>query len=250
TFALSDTLRYLSIVDQLRRLEHVIVVLYRAYMRDCCPIPINHPVRSWKKEAVQYAVQFAQEHTRIFPGCLKTLRTTPDCITHNNGLCNREINIAVAQILPPYKLDVLYSGNWLQVRSHIRTVDFGHVEENIRLDPAVFDGQLLQRFRLAKVVLQEYDMSSSQNLDAIAFAFSQSLKYPHIDSVYGEEHSERLHIGCGWPGLPALDRIKLCAPRHQLALDPVLLAQCPSLSAIKIKDDETFEYFYRDIHRR
>ncbi|KAG0314262.1 hypothetical protein BGZ97_009456 [Linnemannia gamsii] len=100
---------------------------------------------------------------------------------------------------------------------------------------------------LAQVVLQEDDLSSSQSLDAITFAFSQSLKYLHIDSVRGEEHLDRLHIGRDWPGLPALERLKLCAPRYQLSLDPVLLAQCPSLSGVKIKDDETFEYLSRDI---
>lgn len=309
TFTLSDTPRYLSIVDRLCRLEHVTVILDRAYMRDCCPIPISHPVRSWKEEAVQHVVQFAREHTRIFPGRLKTLRTTPDCIAYNIGSCSREINTAVARILPPYELAVLSSSNWLQVSSYIQTMDFGHVMEITHLDPTVVDGQLLQRCRalkalnqrylvpgcfdwavrerrdaetlgqnrtarrtasaynsvtsltdspqpthwthslvsLEKIVLHEHSMSSSQNLDAIAFAFSQSLKYLHIDSVHGEEHFEKLHIGRGWPGLPALERLKLCAPRHRLALDPVLLAQCPFLSAVKVKDDETFEYLYRDI---
>ncbi|KAG0275561.1 hypothetical protein BGZ96_003743 [Linnemannia gamsii] len=105
------------------------------------------------------------------------------------------------------------------------------------------------------------------DLDALAFAFSQSLKrldiahfsgrdltlpinidhvWPELPYFSAPDVTLPIHIGHGWRELPLLTVLSLRAPRHRIALDPLLLAQCRSLTEVKITDG-TYEYSYQDM---
>jgi hypothetical protein len=84
------------------------------------------------------------------------------------------------------------------------------------------------------------------DLDALTFAFSQSLKDINIANFAGPDLMLPIHIGRGWPNLPLLTVLNLHTPGHPLALDPLLLVQCRSLTEVRITD-RTYEYSYQDI---
>ncbi|KAK3830892.1 MAG: hypothetical protein JOS17DRAFT_152295 [Linnemannia elongata] len=93
---------------------------------------------------------------------------------------------------------------------------------------------------LSKVTIQQLSMPL-QDLDALAFAFSKTLEHLDIKSFSGLDLRSPVHMGRGWLYLRHLRILKLHAPKHRLALDPLLLDQCPSLTELKITD-ETYEY--------
>jgi hypothetical protein len=98
---------------------------------------------------------------------------------------------------------------------------------------------------LARVNLQEHSMQS-QDLDAIAFAFSQSLEQIVIRSLHASNDVQMIHLGNGWASLPLLRELQMDSLGHRVALDPLLVAQCPLLFQIMISD-KTFEYSCQDI---
>ncbi|KAF9126474.1 hypothetical protein BGW39_006594 [Mortierella sp. 14UC] len=98
---------------------------------------------------------------------------------------------------------------------------------------------------LERVTLQQCSMPS-RNLDVIAFAFGQTLKYLQVETLLGPDHVETIRFGRGWVDLPVLRELELSAPRHRIALNPQLIAQCSSLIKVKITDN-TFEYPCQDV---
>ncbi|KAH7038617.1 hypothetical protein BKA57DRAFT_473713 [Linnemannia elongata] len=100
---------------------------------------------------------------------------------------------------------------------------------------------------LSKVTIQTFRLPL-HDLDALAFAFSRTLEHLDIQSFSGPDLTLPVHIGRGWLGLPHLRILKLHAPKYRLALDPLLLAQCPLLTEVKITD-ETYDYSCEDIVR-
>ncbi|KAG9069604.1 hypothetical protein KI688_010508 [Linnemannia hyalina] len=98
---------------------------------------------------------------------------------------------------------------------------------------------------LSKVTIQQFNLPL-HDLDALAFAFSRTLEHLDILSFSGPGLTLPVHIGRGWPDLRHLKILKIHAPKHRLALDPLLLAQCPTLTEVKVTD-ETYEYSSEDI---
>ncbi|KAF9540776.1 hypothetical protein EC957_003749 [Mortierella hygrophila] len=98
---------------------------------------------------------------------------------------------------------------------------------------------------LSKVTIQQFSLPL-HDLDALAFAFSRTLEHLDIQSFSGPDLTLPVHIGCGWLHLDHLKILKLHAPKHRLTLDPLLLAQCPTLTEVKITD-ETYEHSSEDI---
>ncbi|KAK3845575.1 MAG: hypothetical protein J3R72DRAFT_436100 [Linnemannia gamsii] len=303
TFPLSDTTRYLQLVDRLPKLEHVVVALDMVFNWNCCKGPAYEPIRIRKDKAVRDVVQFVKDHRRIYPGCLKSLVTICSGFwpKGSSKTCGEDIHEAVSQVLPLHKPEYLSRSNWLWVAAHRQTTDLGGVQKIFQLDPNVVDRQLLQQCRalreidmyhlvdgcfdwavqekrqlrslgqglsasshgvsstslsppaysthdlmpLEQIILLSCSMPS-QNLHAMVFAFSQSLKYLRINELQGSNLVQTIHVGQGWIELPVLRSLKLYAPRHRLVLDPLLLSQCPSLTEIDAQD-ETFEYSCQDI---
>ncbi|KAK3824061.1 MAG: hypothetical protein J3R72DRAFT_458525 [Linnemannia gamsii] len=99
--------------------------------------------------------------------------------------------------------------------------------------------------QLTKVTIKECSMPA-RYLDAMASVFNQSLEDLKIEH-FRESHSiQTIHLGQGWAGFSSLCNLELYAPRHRLALDPLLFAQCPSLTNVRITDN-TFEYSRQDV---
>ena len=80
------------------------------------------------------------------------------------------------------------------------------------------------------------------DLDAITYAFSETLKALQIENLIGStQGSATVHLGQDWFELPVLNSLVLRAPRHRLVLDPALFSKCPSLRVADIFD-ETISY--------
>ncbi|KAH7038715.1 hypothetical protein BKA57DRAFT_474032 [Linnemannia elongata] len=85
------------------------------------------------------------------------------------------------------------------------------------------------------------------DLDAITYAFSDTLKNLRIETLLGStQGSATIHLGQDWIELPVLNSLVLRAPRHRLVLDPALFSKCPSLHFADIFD-ETISYSCSDI---
>ncbi|KAG0249691.1 hypothetical protein BGZ95_007444, partial [Linnemannia exigua] len=101
---------------------------------------------------------------------------------------------------------------------------------------------------LARFTLREY-IIPSQDLDAITFAFSQSLTDLIVRNIHGPNNNDThqtIHLNCDWVHLPILSRLELCSPHCRIVLDPSLFSRCPSLSQVTLVD-ETFEYSCQEI---
>ncbi|KAK3826439.1 MAG: hypothetical protein J3R72DRAFT_496721 [Linnemannia gamsii] len=268
TFPLSDIHRYIQIVNQLGRLEHA-VVLDIPFHWICCQVQVSEATRLRREEAVQDVVQFVEDHRRIFPGCLKGFLITANVFWPRGytAVLSLEIDLMVSRILPYHKPKYLAPVNWARIVAHRQTTDLGSVHSILGLDPSVVDRQLLQQCRALKElsmvslvdgcfdwsVQEKRDIglgqgpSVSNNGDAMAFAFSQTLMDLQVD-LHGADHVETIGFGRSWVDLPVLSHFQLRAPRHRLASDPLLLTHCPSLMFVTLKD-ETFEYSSKDVVR-
>ncbi|KAK3842420.1 MAG: hypothetical protein J3R72DRAFT_443003 [Linnemannia gamsii] len=101
---------------------------------------------------------------------------------------------------------------------------------------------------LARFTIQEY-IIPSQDLDAITFAFSQSLEELIVENIRGSNNNDAhqtVHLDCDWVELPFLSRLELCSSHCRIVLDSSLFSQCPSLSQVMLIDD-TFEYSCQEI---
>ncbi|KAF9129048.1 hypothetical protein BGW39_004525 [Mortierella sp. 14UC] len=83
-------------------------------------------------------------------------------------------------------------------------------------------------------------------VDNIAYAFSQTLRCLVIDFELVQGQPTTIQFGQGWVELPVMTNLILKARCHRLVLDPMLLTLCPSLSEFEIIDGTT-EYQCKDI---
>ncbi|KAG0072988.1 hypothetical protein BGZ89_000596 [Linnemannia elongata] len=119
--------------------------------------------------------------------------------------------------------------------------------------PVAQDETSQQAHRIHGLIPLEYidiglPLSSTDDLEDIVFAFSQTLKHLTIrslDFLY-MELPVIIHVGKGWIDLPALTELHLNQRVCRMVLDPQLLAHCPSLISLRL-DDNTREYSCRDI---
>ncbi|KAG0263613.1 hypothetical protein BGZ95_003767, partial [Linnemannia exigua] len=122
----------------------------------------------------------------------------------------------------------------------IYPVPIGHRPDALSSQPAHLTYGLVP---LTRFHLQEYFVSS-RDLDAITFAFSQSLEeliIRNIRGLTGNDNHHITHLIFGRIGLPILRRLELRSPHYRVVLDPLVFAQCPSLRSVSLNDD-TFEY--------
>ncbi|KAF9148405.1 hypothetical protein BG015_009867, partial [Linnemannia schmuckeri] len=99
--------------------------------------------------------------------------------------------------------------------------------------------------KLERLILEECRVPS-RDLDAVIFAFSQSIKMIKIEALHGPENVQSIHIGRDWCTLSTLGVLELKADTYRLILDPLLFTRCPRLKRLRIKD-ETFEYSCEDV---
>ncbi|KAF9156585.1 hypothetical protein BG015_003885 [Linnemannia schmuckeri] len=176
------------------------------------------------------------------------------CVEKRSQWCPEEIRLEIFRVLPSsYKPDYISPSNWDKVSTFLMTTDLRRVQSlhwvpripqlGSWFRPGVDRQSILQRCRS----LSKLECSLPlHGLDALASAFSQSLKHLDVKSFLGSDLTLPVHIGHGWLDFPFLRILTVHASKHRLALDPLLLAQCPSLTEVKITD-ETYEYFCEDI---
>ncbi|KAK3845491.1 MAG: hypothetical protein J3R72DRAFT_418520 [Linnemannia gamsii] len=102
-------------------------------------------------------------------------------------------------------------------------------------------------------VVGRYDLNTDDldNLDDIAFAFSQSLRYLKVDvPTQGYLNllnaPKPLHLGRGWVDLPLLTSLCLYVYSYRLVVDPPLLSRCLNLAHLWL-DDSSLEYSWQDL---
>ncbi|KAG0205925.1 hypothetical protein BGX33_007641 [Mortierella sp. NVP41] len=152
---LSGIRRYIGVIDRFKRLEYAHFVMDEPF--DYHGAGPDESTRSRKEEAMCVLIQFAQEHQRLFPGCLRRASTSdsgmwPDAIQ----ACPKETELALVQILPPLERpEYLTKLNWPQFAAHPLSIpDLRFVEKlhNKTSPDKWFDTscdyeQLLQRCR-------------------------------------------------------------------------------------------------------
>ena len=102
---------------------------------------------------------------------------------------------------------------------------------------------------LANVRIFNCDLSSLPNIDALGFAFSQTLESLKVYFTQSTSSSpSTIHIGRGWVDIPRLRRLEIHASGiDRLTLNRLLIPeQCPLLTRIKVLDN-TREYSCQDI---
>ena len=98
---------------------------------------------------------------------------------------------------------------------------------------------------LQRVYISGYTPSTDE-LDDIAFAFSDTLHTIDLTAPIRVGNTEAIRIGRGWVDLPRLTRIRLDGRRLRLEIDQLLLAHCPNVTDVKFKDG-TQTYRCQDI---
>ncbi|KAG0311631.1 hypothetical protein BGZ97_011732 [Linnemannia gamsii] len=100
---------------------------------------------------------------------------------------------------------------------------------------------------LANVHLRENDETVllTDELDDIAFAFSQTLQVLGVTLTGRTSLPRQIHIGQGWVDLPMLSTLSILCEGGRVVIDG-LLQLCPSLVSVNIKD-KTREYRCQDV---
>lgn len=100
---------------------------------------------------------------------------------------------------------------------------------------------------LEKVVIREFRDPFTDEVDDIAYAFSQTLTYLQADaSSYITQLPRCIYFGRGWVQLPNLRKLYLNAKNARLIIDRNLLSLCPNIERV-VFEDQTHEYRCQDL---
>ncbi|KAG0273142.1 hypothetical protein BGZ95_011039 [Linnemannia exigua] len=106
------------------------------------------------------------------------------------------------------------------------------------------------------VEIREFKEPFTDEVDDIAFAFSQTLKHLKADAssfavAQQQQHTSPLqprsiYFGRGWVHLPVLSQLSLNAKNARLIIDRQLLVHCPNVEYVTLTD-ETHQYRCQDL---
>ncbi|KAF9151518.1 hypothetical protein BG015_006563 [Linnemannia schmuckeri] len=100
---------------------------------------------------------------------------------------------------------------------------------------------------LENVEIREFREPFTDEVDDIAFAFSQTLTRLKADaSSFIAQLPRSIHFGRGWITLPNLKHLSLNAKNARLIIDRHLLSLCPNIEHIDLAD-QTHEYRCQDL---
>ncbi|KAK5821480.1 hypothetical protein F5H01DRAFT_319018 [Linnemannia elongata] len=99
---------------------------------------------------------------------------------------------------------------------------------------------------LAKVHFKRCFMPSP-DLDALIYAFSQSLESLMISDLRVPHTLQMIHLGCNWVDLPLLRHLEVHVSFPCLVLDQLFFTRFPSLRTLKLLDNSTSKYSCKDI---
>jgi hypothetical protein len=180
---------------------------------------------------------------------------------------------------------VINKENWTRLMAHPLTTDLNHVQDftatKVQWREYSFDyPQILQRCRSLKklrisalgkgsfewavqekrmlgldssrglapleyVLIESYTMSTNE-IDDIAFAFSNTLQSIIVNEEIQPGPHPTIRIGKGWVDLPLLTNLRLNIYRNRLSVDEMILSHCPNLIHIELSDHPN-EYSCQDI---
>jgi hypothetical protein len=98
---------------------------------------------------------------------------------------------------------------------------------------------------LEYVLIESYTMSTNE-IDDIAFAFSDTLQSIIVSDDIQPGPHPTIRIGKGWVDLPLLTHLSLYIPRNRLLVDELMLSHCPNLTYVEFSD-HLDEYSCQDI---
>ncbi|KAF9908948.1 hypothetical protein EC991_009248 [Linnemannia zychae] len=105
---------------------------------------------------------------------------------------------------------------------------------------------------LETVEIREFREPFTDEVDDIAFAFSQTLKHLKADAssfVVAQQPQQQprsIYFGRGWVHLPVLTQLSLNAKNARLIIDQQLFVHCPNVSIVTLTD-ETHQYQCQDL---
>ncbi|KAG0287740.1 hypothetical protein BGZ96_008370 [Linnemannia gamsii] len=236
-------------------------------------------------------IEFVKEHSRLFPVQLRTATCPPEDIwPAMYTICPNEVLLELCSILPPLsRPDFLGDENWMQFVAHPLTTDLRSVVDISRLGEGAFkwavqekrikDGSvasaallakeetehedkgeslaLLQEFGLVpltSVNIKEDDVPITDEVDDIAYAFSETLQSLTVEMTYGTDEDEDenqqqkpppIHVGRGWVDLPKLRDIWI-NKSDRLITHRMLLVHCPNVVSVSLTD-ESVQYWVQGI---
>ncbi|KAG0073699.1 hypothetical protein BGZ90_011376 [Linnemannia elongata] len=182
---------------------------------------------------------------------------------------------------PPNRLRVISPTKWTWISHHLHRTDMtrvrlidwlpafpddpGWVAKSKRFKPQRLlrcdasepgDGQDDESFHpdyfthglvpLAKVHLKRCFMPSP-DLDALIYAFSQSLESLMISDLRVPHTLQMIHLGRDWVNLPLLRHLEVHVSFPCLVLDQLFFTRFPSLRTLKLLDNSTSKYSCKDI---
>ncbi|KAF9545486.1 hypothetical protein EC957_010902 [Mortierella hygrophila] len=134
-------------------------------------------------------------------------------------------------------------GSQVHCGNNIHDSDSGGEYDDEAFHPDYFTHGLVP---LAKVHLENCSMPSP-DLDALIYAFSQSLESLLISSLQAPLTLPMIPLGRNWVDLPLLSHLEIHAANHRLVLDQHSFSRFPSLHTLILLDDNTLTYSCEDI---
>ncbi|KAG0201498.1 hypothetical protein BGX33_010274 [Mortierella sp. NVP41] len=100
---------------------------------------------------------------------------------------------------------------------------------------------------LCDVTLHERDIPFADEVNDVAFAFSQTLRRLIVHTTYRyTQQFTSYHFGRGWVDLPVLDQLWIDGNVARLVLDRDLLSHCPNVRRVDIRD-RSMEYSCQEL---
>ncbi|KAG0372748.1 hypothetical protein BGX24_012635 [Mortierella sp. AD032] len=131
-----------------------------------------------------------------------------------------------------------------------RLCRFGDGESLLPQEPITPSRLTIDRSKHVLVPLSDVciaELGTVEEIDDIAFAFSQTLEHFTVNKTSGVTHiMPPFYIGQGWVDLPFLTKLKFRGCWNRLVIDRDMLSRCPSLVDLELVDF-TVDYDCSDI---
>ncbi|KAF9340276.1 hypothetical protein BGZ91_002778 [Linnemannia elongata] len=238
SISVSDLNRFYSIMSRLGSLEHMEFILDEAidynwdYFGSISGELMSSSI-SREVEPLPAMIQFVREHTRRFPGCLKTVSCSNGGLWHElDQKWPEETKLEILGV----EMDTLGPGTFKWAVQEKKALDS---EKGVSwLDKSRSAYLYLEHglVSLEKVHLKDgAGHPLTDELDDIAFAFDQTLKSIRFSSFCLSSAASRpIHLGRGWLKLPALEHVSFYT--RGVVLDRNFFKLCPRLKSVRLYD--------------
>ncbi|KAG0062612.1 hypothetical protein BGZ89_010532 [Linnemannia elongata] len=238
SISVSDLNRFYSIMSRLGSLEHMEFILDEAidynwdYFGSMSGELMSSSI-SREVEPLPAMIQFVREHTRRFPGCLKTVSCSNGGLWHElEQKWPEETKLEILGV----EMDTLGPGTFKWAIQEKKALDSEKGVSWLDKSRSVFLYLEHGLVSLEKVHLKDgAGHPLTDELDDIAFAFDQTLKSIRFSSFCLSSAASRpIHLGRGWLKLPALEHVSFYT--RGVVLDRNFFKLCPSLKSVRLYD--------------